>query len=70
MGFNVFLSTFIMGNEYRFIVLHERRADFYSLHCKVIEIPKAPMGAIIAVFAIVMNLAVFWQSLTARKLNF
>ena len=42
---------------------------FSSLHRKAIEIPKAPMGTIIAVFSTTMNLAAFLGSLVARKLN-
>jgi DHA1 family multidrug/chloramphenicol efflux transport protein-like MFS transporter len=43
---------------------------FYSLHRKAIEIPKAPMGTIIAVFSMTMNLSGFLGSLAARQLNF
>lgn len=43
---------------------------FYSLHRKAIEIPKAPMGTIIAVFSTLMNLFGFLGSLVARKLYF
>ena len=43
---------------------------FYSLHRKAIEIPRAPMGTIIAVFSMSMNLFGFLGSLAARSLNF
>ncbi|HEY2566691.1 MAG TPA: MFS transporter [Candidatus Aquirickettsiella sp.] len=43
---------------------------FYSLHRKAIEIPKAPMGTVIAVFSTFMNLFGFLGSLAARKLYF
>ena len=43
---------------------------FYSLHRKAIEIPKAPMGTIIAVFSMSMNLFGFLGSLAARNLYF
>jgi hypothetical protein len=43
---------------------------FYSLHRKAIEIPKAPMGTVIAVFSTSMNLFGFLGSLAARKLYF
>jgi MFS family permease len=43
---------------------------FYSLHRKAIEIPKAPMGTIIAVFSTTMNLFAFLGSLSARAINF
>ncbi|MCZ6914684.1 MAG: MFS transporter [Rickettsia endosymbiont of Ixodes persulcatus] len=43
---------------------------FYSLHRKAIEIPKAPMGTIIAVFSTTMNLFAFLGSLAVRKLYF
>ena len=43
---------------------------FYSLHRKAIEMPKAPLGTIIAVFSTTMNLFAFLGSLLARKLLF
>lgn len=43
---------------------------FYSLHRKAIEIPKAPMGTVIAVFSMSMHLFGFLGSLAARKLYF
>jgi hypothetical protein len=43
---------------------------FYSLHRKAIEMPKAPMGTIIAVFSTTMNLFAFLGSLLVRKLHF
>jgi DHA1 family multidrug/chloramphenicol efflux transport protein-like MFS transporter len=43
---------------------------FYSLQRKAIEIKKAPMGTIIAVFSTTMNLFAFLGSLAARQLNF
>ena len=43
---------------------------FYSLHRKAIEIPKAPMGTVIAVFSTSMHLFGFLGSLIARKLYF
>lgn len=43
---------------------------FYSLHRKAIEIPKAPMGTVIAVFSTFMHLFGFLGSLMARKLYF
>ncbi len=44
---------------------------FFSLNRKAIEIPKgAPMGTIIAVFSMAMNLFGFLGSLAARKLYF
>ncbi|MFZ0219493.1 MAG: MFS transporter [Candidatus Aquirickettsiella sp.] len=43
---------------------------FYSLHRKAIEIPKAPMGTIIAVFSTTMHLFGFLGSLSARAINF
>lgn len=43
---------------------------FYSLNRKAIEIPKASMGTIIAVFSMTMNLSGFLGSLAARQLNF
>ena len=43
---------------------------FYSLHRKAIEIPKAPMGTIIAVFSTTMHLFGFLGSLMARAIHF
>ena len=43
---------------------------FYSLHRKAVEIPKAPMGTVIAVFSMSMHLFGFLGSLMARKLYF
>lgn len=43
---------------------------FYSLHRKAIELPKASMGTILAVFATLMNLFGFLGSLTARTIQF
>ncbi|HEY2567232.1 MAG TPA: MFS transporter, partial [Candidatus Aquirickettsiella sp.] len=43
---------------------------FYSLHRKAIEMPKAPMGTIIAVFSSAMHLFGFLGCLAARAINF
>jgi MFS transporter, DHA1 family, multidrug resistance protein len=43
---------------------------FYSLHRKAIEMPKAPMGTIIAVFSTAMNLFGVLGSLAAMLLHF
>ncbi|WP_342227992.1 MFS transporter [Rickettsiella endosymbiont of Rhagonycha lignosa] len=42
---------------------------FNALHRKAIEIPKVPMGTIISVFSITMNLFGFLGSLVARSFN-
>lgn len=59
---------FVMGGVLFFCV--STGVIFYSLNRKAIEIPKAPMGTITAVFSTSMHLFGFLGSLAARKLYF
>lgn len=59
---------FVMGSVLLFCL--STGLIFYSLHRKAIEIPKAPMGTITAVFSTSMHLFGFLGSLAARQLNF
>lgn len=59
---------FVMGSILLFCL--STGLIFYSLHRKAIEIPKAPMGTITAVFSTTMNLFAFLGSLSARAINF
>jgi len=71
------LFTFIHSPQHLFLVVGSvllfflsTGLIFYSLHRKAIEVPKAPMGTVIAVFSTFMNLFGFLGSLAARKLYF